>query len=327
MPEVTNLIITQEELDTFDKNVNIINRVVNRIHEHASPKFTSEERIAMNIQNEYGGITGTIRPSGLKRIAKVLCSTLDDKYLMKRGESVFCDIGSGTGRPTFYFATLPIKASIGFDIDPWQVFNSVNAQTLLRKTKQSAELMKATTTFFPGDVLGLRSLEPVTHAFAFLGYPDIVHSTANLIANTKTIKVFIAVVLHDRELRSAGVIEESESEEYTVLRGMQMPGGNSYTAYVIPMTPVRRKTILKATKAKAEKAATECILDFKKVVLDSYEDDQLSLKIINQRIQKDEGGGKTRASRRKAKNESTSTTTVATTVVTSSSRRKAKTET
>jgi hypothetical protein len=45
-----------------------INRLLNQLHEHAAPKFTSAERASMNTDGTYGGITGAIRCKGMRRI-------------------------------------------------------------------------------------------------------------------------------------------------------------------------------------------------------------------------------------------------------------------
>jgi len=183
-----------------------INSALGRLHEHVSPKFTSKEREQFGIQNQYGGITGTLTPSSLYRITTLLQGDVvpgakfkrrfDDEecklpwdFTLKAKESVFCDIGSGTGRPVFYLACADIKASIGFDIDPMQVFNSRYGKEYL--IKRNAPI-NSPLGFFHANVQHIVSLFPVTHAFAFLGYPDIIDSTVHLVATTSSIKVFIA---------------------------------------------------------------------------------------------------------------------------------------
>ena len=223
-----------------------VNRLLNKIHEHVSPKFTAKERKKYGIGEEYGGITGTLRPKSMERVAMALMGTpdargnaLDDYYHLKRGESVFCDIGSGTGRPTFYFAHFPIRASLGFDIDPAQVLNSLQGYRVVRKHK----LLACPVALFQADVTRVGDMNPVTHVFAFLGYTKIVKSTAALIARSSTVRVLVAVVLHDAEIRGAGLLGDGD-DDAVWLNGMQMPGGNSYRAVVLPMTSARRRRVI-----------------------------------------------------------------------------------
>ena len=61
----------------FLLNCGRINRTLNKIHEHVSPKYTSTERAKFGMEAEYGGITGTLRPSAISRIAQVLSGQPD----------------------------------------------------------------------------------------------------------------------------------------------------------------------------------------------------------------------------------------------------------
>ena len=158
------------------------------------------------------------------------------------------DIGSGTGRPVIYMASTPIRASVGFDIDPMQTWNSCNGLSLVEKGNKNP--LKCPVAFFQADVLRIQNLDPVTHAYAFLGYPDIINATALLLARSRSVKVFVAVVLHEKEIKSTGLVDDRS--DVIVLTGLQMPGGNSYMAYVIPMTKKRRAVILKRLSATEE---------------------------------------------------------------------------
>jgi len=235
----------------FSKSATAINNLLRSSHEHVSPKYTSKELQEYEAEGEYGGITGTLVPSSILRVAKVLtgdsssCTTqhytLPIERQLHEGKSVFCDIGSGTGRPSLYMSSTGIKASIGFDIDPMQVLGSLNGlKNVEAKSKRTA--LRTPVAFFQGDVCRIESLNPVTHAFGFLGYPQIVAHTAALVARSDSVQVFVAVVLHERELKATGLIDDKA--DVLMLSGMTMPGGNSYTAYVIPMTDERRKVVL-----------------------------------------------------------------------------------
>mmetsp|Transcript_16279 Transcript_16279/g.20880 ORF Transcript_16279/g.20880 Transcript_16279/m.20880 type:complete len:241 (-) Transcript_16279:28-750(-) len=166
------------------------------------------------------------------------------------GDSIFCDIGSGTGRPSLYMGSLGIRASVGFDIDPMQVLGSLNGLTQIQKRKHQTLKLNCNVSFFQGDVCKIDCLNPVTHAFGFLGYPKIVADTAALVARSSTVKVFVAVVLHERELKGTGMLDDKS--DILTLSGMSMPGGSQYTAYVIPLTKERRENVLKKCNKKGK---------------------------------------------------------------------------
>ncbi|GBG28139.1 Hypothetical Protein FCC1311_043622 [Hondaea fermentalgiana] len=247
------------------REFSMVNRKVSSLHEHVSPIYTMREREAFGINEEYGGITGTLRPSCFERLARFLRGeiikgarvfvgsgsadvppVLSAAYQLEK-TSVFCDIGSGTGRPAFYFACLPIRASVGFDVDPMQVLNSLHAQRLLHRVEATSSLQRAPTCFFHENVLTLTSLGPTTHAFAFLGYPAIVKATTLLVAKS-SVRVFIPVVLHFGELRHTGILDpdpvDDVEDPIVLLPTMTMPGGSSYSGMVIPLTPTRRRRVL-----------------------------------------------------------------------------------
>ena len=312
--------------------MHFVNRRLNGLHEPAMPKYTSAELKAMGVQGEYGGITGTIRPKGVQRILEVMCgaaggggededvlgsaavggsrsaAALSPELLMRPGESVFCDIGSGTGRPVFYAACLDLRASVGFDICSEQVRGSYHGLVRLQGGKAGGGSgaggpLKAPVVLFQADVTRVADLAPTTHAYSFLGYSAIVAATSRLVARSQSVRVFACVVLHAHELRACGLLAPDKKDDrkddkeddnkhrgeqgatkgkgkgkagaqgeakgavngdeagdnvaccdddVRVLPGMQMPAGNSYTGYVIPMTPARRRRVLAATGPSAE---------------------------------------------------------------------------
>mmetsp|Transcript_9474 Transcript_9474/g.17865 ORF Transcript_9474/g.17865 Transcript_9474/m.17865 type:complete len:334 (-) Transcript_9474:193-1194(-) len=267
-----------------------INSSLHKIHEYCAPKYTDKERESLGIQGEYGGITGTLQSSAFLRLANALCGKridglrfknkpvgddnvgwLADKFTMKRGESVFCDIGSGTGRPTFYFSTLDIRASVGFDIDPMQVINSCVGEKRLLKNPETRKFIKAPTFFCQGDVLCIESLAPTTHAFGFLGYTDVINATTLLVAKTKTIKVFAVVVIHERDLRESGILEDDDTDtdgsRVLKMLNLSMPGGHSYQGFICPMTPERRKRVIARLTGRTKQPRVDT--KFSKVITDA----------------------------------------------------------
>lgn len=209
------------------------NAILSSIHEACDPYYTAEQRQRFGLEGDYGGITGTILPSHMMRFAKVLLG--DTSYRLEAGKSIFCDIGCGTGRPTFYFGGLEFRCALGFDVSSAQVNNSITGHKKLRRRVRLA----CPVSFFKHDVCKLDSLDPVTHAYAFMGYLDFAINIARVVANSKDLKVLLAVFLKKSDLRESGLWEE-EDEDVIFLPGMKMAGGRSYIGVVLPITDERR---------------------------------------------------------------------------------------
>ncbi len=253
-----------------------INSRLLRDHEHVSVKFTPAQCREYGIEDEYGGITGTLQPGAFERIARCLAGCAEPLALLHRrgteadeprlqtrqlarefrleaGKSVICDVGSGTGRPSIYFGCLPLRASVGVDIDPMLVFGSCHS---LRGVERDLPgMLRAPVGFHHGDVTKLASFGPATHLFGFMGYPALVKATVLLAARSAEVKVLVAVVLHKRELSGCGVLDEDidlgaePGASVMILPDLVMPGGRRYLGLVIPMTAQRKARALSALRA------------------------------------------------------------------------------
>jgi len=217
-----------------------------------APKATTKERAAYADKGStYGGITGTVSVASIARMVDALTGDgLLPQYRLN-GSSVFCDIGCGTGRPTFYFAGLPIRASLGFDVDDFQVRNSMNGWRLLRNNADKISF-RAPVSLIVQDALLLNSLDPVTHAYAFVGYSAFTSIVVQLAARTPSLKALCLVVLRDRELVETGLLNRETDTDVIAVGGMTMAGGRSYPGFVIPMTEARRKRVLLALEPKTK---------------------------------------------------------------------------
>ena len=212
-----------------------VNQIVSRVHEGCSPYFTSKERSQLLLDDEYGGITGTILPGSF---AKLMKAAEHLPELSFNEESIFCDVGCGTGRPNFYLSNIKMKDSIGFDIDPLQV---LNAKAGYSKLKQSKKIdMVTPIQFFELDVYRLKTLDPVTHVYAFLGYSAVAARLAALLVHSKTLKVMFIVTLRKEDLRECGLISD-EDEDVIFVPGLKMGAGNSYLGVVIPTDNLERR--------------------------------------------------------------------------------------
>jgi hypothetical protein len=264
------------ELGALGSKLRRINSRLLRDHEHVSVKFTPAQCREYGIEHEYGGITGTLQPGAFERIARCLAGCAEPLALLHRrgteadeprlqprrlarefrleaGKSVICDVGSGTGRPSLYFGCLPLRASVGVDIDPMLVFGSCHS---LRGVERDLPgMLRAPVGFHHGDVTKLASFGPATHLFGFMGYPALVKATVLLAARSAEVKVLVAVVLSKRELGGCGVLDEDidlgaePGASIMILPDLVMPGGRSYLGLVIPMTAQRKARALSALRA------------------------------------------------------------------------------
>jgi hypothetical protein len=193
-------------------------RHCNKQHEGVNPQYTPDERKRMKLDDKYGGITGTVSPSSFFR----LFESID----LRPGD-IFCDVGSGQGRPTMSMALPHIKASLGFDIDPLQVYNSsVCLAGFL--------LPSSPIGFFVQDAFELDSLEPVTIAYAFVGFPAMLDRILKLAANTSTLRMLILVTTS----------KDTIHPEETKLHGIKI-GTYSYTGHIIQYNTTEKETVQK----------------------------------------------------------------------------------
>jgi hypothetical protein len=228
-------------LDVRCREVNIKLR---GIHEGVEPKYTSKDLKKFNGEGEYGGITGTIS-SGFSRIGHALMGlnigdgVLGPEYIFEPYQSIFLDIGSGTGRPVLSMAGLPLKLCIGFDISRLQVQNSI---VNYREMERKGAGVSTPAVFFHHDLFRLKSFDPVTHAYAFVGYEEFVHRIAFIASLSTTLKTLVLVILH-KEIQECQLYDPNEDTDVLQLT-VAMTGGKSYRAFIIPMTFARKARVL-----------------------------------------------------------------------------------
>jgi hypothetical protein len=222
------------------------NELIGSIHEAAAPFFTSRERSEMGIDAEYGGITGTIVPSSMNRVLETMAYGVDDviaeEFLFRDNESIFCDVGCGTGRPSFYVAGLKIKCSLGFDIDDLQLLNCLAGYRKLSKSKVE---LQCPVLMFKQDLFAVRSLDPVTHVYAFIGYTAVAKEIARLVITSSTLKLITLVVLTKNIMYENGFMcKDEDNSDVVCFTSMRMSGGKSYMGFVIPITERRKNHII-----------------------------------------------------------------------------------
>ncbi len=211
---------------------------MNSLHEYAAPKFTTNEVEKMDT-GEYGGITGTTSPKSFYNVLYTLCLLVPEHLRLQRGKSVFMDIGSGEGRPCFYSALLPLKGVVGFEIDRTLVWQSYIKRDLILRTGVHFNSPVYMDTM---NVNHVHCVTLVTHIYSFIGYAAMADDIARFMLYTKGLLVAVVVVVHEQHLRENGLYDPYDIDVIKIT-GMKMQGGTSYTAYVIPVTPERKKRI------------------------------------------------------------------------------------
>ena len=274
---------TSAAFESLKRHAQLVHNALRTVHEGTSPKYTSTQRgkyvgdSGESGDSTYGGITGTITFSGFVRVLEVMWTgsdsgavpssavsastststrdsaatvTLAPRFRMRPHESVFCDVGCGTGRPTLSAAGLPLRASLGFDVDPLQVFNSCAGWRLVESrvspsssSSSSSSSSMCPVGFFHGDAMTLATIAPVTHMYSFVGYDRIVFELARLAQVTPTVQTLAVVAVRDNEVRQSGLWDPHADTDVVVVRGLKMPAGNAYTGFVVPMTSQRRERV------------------------------------------------------------------------------------
>lgn len=238
IPKITHEMNSEEHFEEISKNARIVNTRISSVMESTSPFYTPKERERMGIDQTYGGITGTIIPSSFMRFFKSLQN--NEELKVKQDESVFCDVGSGMGRPSLTAALFPFKLCLGFDIDEVQVQNSFNAQAATSKIDTS--VIMSPVKFLHQDVRTLASLDPSTHVYAFVGFSGMIYEIARLIAQSITPKVLCIVVVKTDGLIGSGLFADGDTG-VVVLKGMKMSSGRSYTGFLIPISDALKERI------------------------------------------------------------------------------------
>jgi predicted RNA methylase len=229
-------------LKVFSEHVQHIHRWMrSKVHEGVGPQLTSEERALASCEGEYGGMTGTITAKSFVEVVDAMANRMPTRFTK---DSVFCDIGCGTGRVTLSMSGLGIRASLGLDVDPLQVFNACAALKLLELEGKAQQL--APTVFFHQDVSSLQSLNPVTHAYAFMAYPEFLKQVARVAARSTSLETLAVVYLRESDVAGCGIFLKGEDADAAHLTGLSM-GRNQYRGVVVPMTPARRSRIFLMT--------------------------------------------------------------------------------
>lgn len=221
-------------------------------------------------------ITGNITADSFFKLVQSQQRDLPAEYRLDTS-SVFLDIGSGMGRPVLCMGTLPVCMSLGIEVQRSQLEISWLA------LKKARALLMAPVLLQHCDVLAVSSLEPVTHVHMFLWVnPQLLRHTVSLLAWSDSIKV--ATVVHRgtlADLRRLGMLSGGEAKEddvYTRRVSVKMPGGSSYAAYILCMTPERRQRMRKLIgKPKATPASfpfTASIMDLAQSLSKQAQDTQ-----------------------------------------------------
>lgn len=99
------------------------------------------------------------------------------------------------------------------------------------------------------DLQKLKNLNPVTHAYVFVGYEGFVTMIAEIAVRTPSLKTLVIVTPHAKIVSTVGLYDADDLDGAIRLGGMKMPSGVSYPAFVIPMTSQRKEKVKKLLAA------------------------------------------------------------------------------
>lgn len=228
--------------DELTQKIEKIYRVVDSKHMAVVPVGSDEH-----------GITGNMKPGHMVNILKWIQK--QDGLKMDK-ESIFMDVGSEMGRPVFSAAALPIKLSVGIEMQ--DLILSQSLMTLKELEEREDKLLQSRCFMRFGDVRDVTTIEGVTHCFSFnIGMPSfVVNHICLLAARARSVKVLFLFDAHrGSDLIDVGVLAPSApdskkpAEDSSVHRmSVTMAGGGSTTStfglYICEMTEERRARII-----------------------------------------------------------------------------------
>ncbi len=226
-------------------NAKKITNVVKYMHEASNPFYTSEERKKYNIEESYGGMTGTVRMSDYIKVVDVLLKDSIEN-LFSRNEvlsGTFCDIGSGTGIPVIYIASCDYRLEkvIGFDIDQIQIENANNR---LKRCISKNIPIKTNISFHQLNILQLNEFN-VDYIYTFMADSNVIkHIIKTSLQLNSKVKKIAFVLLRCNDLYSTNFINDND-EDVVIIKNLKTSGGTSCTGYIIPITDERRSRSLK----------------------------------------------------------------------------------
>lgn len=153
------------------------------------------------------------------------------------------------GRPALCMATLPIRGSIGVELQRSQHTMSL---LVLRKLFCNGVLERSRrAVLMHGDIAALRTLSPATHVHTFTFSLELLRHVLGLITRQSGVRTF-SLIHNGRpsELVSVGLLDASSSAQRAELDAgtlkkvsLSMPGGHSYSCYVFALHKRRLQTV------------------------------------------------------------------------------------
>jgi SAM-dependent methyltransferase len=219
-----------------------VNLVVRSGHECNLPFYTSAQRLQFAL-GDYGGVAGTIMLASFSRILHTITYKWGGLYRLLTNESVFVDVGSGTGMPVFIMACLQLRYVFGFDICPLIVSTSYDR---FKKLSGIQGLFNTNAYLFTANCNLVRTLGNATHVYIFAGCVEHFMACVDLILLSPCVVLFAAVVTHRDYVTSSGCLCRGDTD-VEELKNLNM-SGSSHTGYVMPMTKVRRARMQQARR-------------------------------------------------------------------------------
>ena len=172
------------------------------------------------------GITGHVTPGSYAKIVNALKT-----YGGLNADSVFLDVGSGMGRPSF--GAFQVTGCMAIGIEKCDML--VNISTIIGKKYSRGDIQ-----FGQGDILKLESFAGVDYVYSFsTGMPHHILRRIVFLAVQSNVKML--VMYKNAYFTDMGL--DNNAADVQKLN-MKMPSGSSYTCYIIPLTEERKDNVL-----------------------------------------------------------------------------------
>jgi hypothetical protein len=164
--------------------------------------------------------------------------------------SIVADFGCGSGMQLLALAChLCCELVLGLEVGiPHLVTAEANITRAIARLRKSGKTLRTRIALAFCNIEQVRSFEPVTHVFCYLGSVEMATALTRAVAHSKTLVAVMVVLLYptalslvlDHQQVEGGYVPSSPTEAVITLESLKCPNGNAYNSYVIPISPGRK---------------------------------------------------------------------------------------
>lgn len=238
----------EEEVDQYLETLRKISKVVHSTHEPQAPVGSDEAAITGQITVDTMYKLANLLENGV--VADTLGEKLAEEYRVTQ-DSYILDVGSGMGFPVLSFACLYVSGVIGIELS--SLITAASCQIL----RQFSDTIVSPLFLYRGNFFDVTRFDHLTHMYTFsVGMPPaLIEHICAVAARTLSLKVLVLSEKgQGRLLLDMGVAlssDRSHPEDKDIVSIPFVLAGshrNTFSGYVIPMTPARRWRMLDTCK-------------------------------------------------------------------------------